>query len=142
MNKKLKTYMDILYTLYDKYVVNREYKNRSFENDDIYNKEQLKLANEIEEKEALVKEEIKNVLKEVFPEIEIVAYDSRFLERGKYKLGHLLCKNTKDKEECRTIQKYFEAETLFLIIVQRFEDLDDDIKSIIENGEKEESKNE
>lgn len=133
MNKKFKNFMDQLHTLYDKYMVNREYKNRSFDNEDKFKEEQENLASQIDELEIKIKAEIEKVISEVFPHVEIIAYDSRYFNRGKGKFGNLLCKNLVDNEEGRTIQKYFEAETYFLIIIQRFEDLDEETQNKILN---------
>ena len=133
MNKKFKNFMDQLHTLYDKYMVNREYKNRSFDNEEKFKEEQEILASQIDELEIKIKAEIEKVISEVFPHVEVIAYDSRYFNRGKGKFGNLLCKNLVDNEEGRTIQKYFEAETYFLIIIQRFEDLDEDTQNKILN---------
>lgn len=133
MNKKFKNFMDQLHTLYDKYMVNREYKNRSFDNEDKFKEEQENLASQIDELEIKIKAEIEKVISEVFPHVEVIAYDSRYFNRGKGKFGNLLCKNLVDNEEGRTIQKYFEAETYFLIIIQRFEDLDEETQNKILN---------
>lgn len=133
MNKKFRNFMDQLHTLYDKYMVNREYKNRSFDNEDKFKEEQENLASQIDELEIKIKAEIEKVISEVFPHVEIIAYDSRYFNRGKGKFGNLLCKNLVDNEEGRTIQKYFEAETYFLIIIQRFEDLDEETQNKILN---------
>lgn len=133
MNKKFRNFMDQLHTLYDKYMVNREYKNRSFDNEDKFKEEQENLASQIDELEIKIKAEIEKVISEVFPHVEVIAYDSRYFNRGKGKFGNLLCKNLVDNEEGRTIQKYFEAETYFLIIIQRFEDLDEETQNKILN---------
>ena len=133
MNKKFKNFMDQLHTLYDKYMVNREYKNRSFDNEEKFKEEQEILASQIDELEIKIKVEIEKVISEVFPHVEVIAYDSRYFNRGKGKFGNLLCKNLVDNEEGRTIQKYFEAETYFLIIIQRFEDLDEETQNKILN---------
>ena len=133
MNKKFKNFMDQLHTLYDKYMVNREYKNRSFDNEEKFKEEQENLASQIDELEIKIKAEIEKVISEVFPHVEVIAYDSRYFNRGKGKFGNLLCKNLVDNEEGRTIQKYFEAETYFLIIIQRFEDLDEETQNKILN---------
>lgn len=133
MNKKFKNFMDQLHTLYDKYMVNREYKNRSFDNEDKFKEEQKNLASQIDELEIKIKVEIEKVISEVFPHVEVIAYDSRYFNRGKGKFGNLLCKNLVDNEEGRTVQKYFEAETYFLIIIQRFEDLDEETQNKILN---------
>lgn len=133
MNKKFKNFMDQLHTLYDKYMVNREYKNRSFDNEEKFKEEQEILASQIDELEIKIKAEIEKVISEVFPHVEVIAYDSRYFNRGKGKFGNLLCKNLIDNEEGRTIQKYFEAETYFLIIIQRFEDLDEETQNKILN---------
>ena len=133
MNKKFKNFMDQLHTLYDKYMVNREYKNRSFDNEEKFKEEQEILASQIDELEIKIKSEIEKVISEVFPHVEVIAYDSRYFNRGKGKFGNLLCKNLVDNEEGRTIQKYFEAETYFLIIIQRFEDLDEETQNKILN---------
>ena len=133
MNKKFKNFMDQLHTLYDKYMVNREYKNRSFDNEEKFKEEQEILASQIDELEIKIKAEIEKVISEVFPHVEVIAYDSRYFNRGKGKFGNLLCKNLVDNEEGRTIQKYFEAETYFLIIIQRFEDLDEETQNKILN---------
>ena len=133
MNKKFKNFMDQLHTLYDKYMVNREYKNRSFDNEEKFKEEQENIASQIDELEIKIKAEIEKVISEVFPHVEVIAYDSRYFNRGKGKFGNLLCKNLVDNEEGRTIQKYFEAETYFLIIIQRFEDLDEETQNKILN---------
>lgn len=131
MNKKFKKFMEQLVTLYDKYVVNREYKNRSFDNEDSFKLEQEKLAVQIEELESEIKTEIEKMIKETFPHVEVIAYDSRYFSKAKGKFGNLLCKGLKDNEEGRVIQKYFEVETFFLILVHRFEDLNEDIQNDI-----------
>lgn len=131
MNKKFRNFMDQLHTLYDKYMVNREYKNRSFDDEEKFKIAQESLAEEIEKLEVQIKTEIEKVLVEVFPHVEIIAYDSRYFNKGKGKFGNILCKGLVDNEEGRTIQKYFEAETYFLILVQRFEDLDEETQNNI-----------
>ena len=67
-------------------------------------------------------------IKEVFPDVEIVAFDSRFFKKGQAKLGNFLCKGVKDLEEGRTIQKYFESVTYTNILITRWEDLDEESK--------------
>ena len=87
MNKKFKNFMDQLHTLYDKYMVNREYKNRSFDNEDKFKEEQENLASQIDELEIKIKVEIEKVISEVFPHVEVIAYDSRYFNRGKGKFA-------------------------------------------------------
>jgi hypothetical protein len=126
MNKKFKTLIDKIFNLYDKYMVNRQYKNRSFESIEDYDKQQEQLSIEIKAIEKIAIAEFQNVISEVFPHVEIIAYDSRFIRKDKGKFGNVLCKGLTDLEEARTVQGYFEGETYFSILIQRFEDLDEE----------------
>lgn len=131
MNKKFKNLMDKIYNLYDKYMVNRQYKNRSFESEDQYLKLQEQLAEEINEMEKIALIEFRKVFEEVFPHAEVLAYDSRHIRKGKAKFGNLLIKGLKDLEEARTLQKYFESETYFSVLIQRYEDLDEETQKTL-----------
>lgn len=130
-NKKFSNFIDRLHILYDKYMVNREYRTRSFDDEEKFKNAQENLAEQIEMLENQIKEEIEKVIVEIFPHVEILAYDSRHFNKGKGKFGNILCKGLNDNEEARTIQKYFESETYFLVLVQRFEDLDEETQDKI-----------
>ena len=115
--KNFLNYLDSYEVKYNMFCDNREYKNRSFKDEQEYKDVQYALANEIE-----------IIDKEVFPDVEIVAFDSRFFKKGQAKLGNFLCKGVKDLEEGRTIQKYFESVTYTNILITRWEDLDEETK--------------
>ena len=99
-----------------------------FKDNDDFLKTQYALAEEIEIIDKEVKSESEKIIKEIFSDVEIVAYDSRFFKKGQAKLGNFLCKGVKDLEEARTIQKYFGSVTYTNILITRWEDLDEESK--------------
>ena len=124
--KNFLNYLDSYEVKYNMFVGNREYRTRSFKDDEDFKRVQFALAEEIDLIDKEVKKESEKIIKEVFPDVEIVAYDSRFFKKGQAKLGNFLCKGVKDLEEARTIQKYFESITYTNILITRWEDLDED----------------
>lgn len=126
--KNFLNYLDSYEVKYNMFCDNREYKNKSFKDKDDFLKTQYALAEEIEIIDKEVKSESEKVIKEIFPDVEIVAYDSRFFKKGQAKLGNFLCKGIKDLEEARTIQKYFESVTYTNILITRWEDIDEETK--------------
>jgi hypothetical protein len=124
--KNFLNYLDSYEVKYNMFVDNREYRTRSFKDDEDFKRVQFALAEEIDLIDKEVKKESEKIIKEVFPDVEIVAYDSRFFKKGQAKLGNFLCKGVKDLEEARTIQKYFESITYTNILITRWEDLDED----------------
>lgn len=133
MNKKIKKYIEELYILYDKYMVNREYKSRSFKTNELFISTQHIIGEEIEKNENELFKLIQETINQFFPTVQVLRYDSRFLKKNRNLLGNVLCKNIPDKEEARTIQLYFDAETNYSISIQRLEDFDDETqKRLIE----------
>ena len=126
--KNFLNYLDSYEVKYNMFCDNREYKNRSFKDEQEYKDVKYALANEIEIIDKEVLKESEKIIKEVFPDVEIVAFDSRFFKKGQAKLGNFLCKGVKDLEEGRTIQKYFESVTYTNILITRWEDLDEETK--------------
>lgn len=124
--KNFLTYLDSYEVKYNMFCDNREYKSRSFKDQEDFLKTQYALAEEIELLDKEVKIESEKIIKEIFPNVSIVAYDSRFFKRGQSKLGNFLCKGIIDLEEARTIQKYFESVTYTNILITRWEDLDEE----------------
>ena len=124
--KNFLNYLDSYEVKYNMFVDNREYRTRSFKDDEDFKRVQFALAEEIDLIDKEVKLESEKIIKEIFPDVEIVAYDSRFFKKGQAKLGNFLCKGVKDLEEARTIQKYFESITYTNILITRWEDLDED----------------
>jgi hypothetical protein len=124
--KNFLTYLDSYEVKYNMFCDNREYKSRSFKDQEDFLKTQYALAEEIELLDKEVKIESEKIIKEIFPNVSVVAYDSRFFKRGQSKLGNFLCKGITDLEEARTIQKYFESITYTNILITRWEDLDEE----------------
>lgn len=126
--KNFLNYIDSYEIKYNMFCDNREYKSRSFKDETEFLEIQTALAEEIEIIDKEVKIESQKIIQEIFPNVEVVAFDSRYFKKGQSKLGNLLCKGVKDLEECRTIQKYFESVTYTIVVITRFEDLDEEIQ--------------
>lgn len=126
--KNFLNYLESYEIKYNMFVDNREYRNKSFKDEKEYQDIQFALANEIEIIDKEVKMESEKIIKEIFPYVEVIAFDSRFFKKGQAKLGNFLCKGIRDLEEVRTIQKYFESVTYTNILITRWEDIDEETK--------------
>ena len=116
--------------LYDKFLTNRQYKDRQFkDNEEEYMKNQQALANDIKFQEDLVSRSIQTIFKENFPKIEFIAYDSRLLyfNRAKSRIGMILVKGADDEDKI-AIQKFFQENYLTEILIDKFEDLPEEIQ--------------
>lgn len=116
--------------LYDKFLTNRQYKDRQFKDDEeSYMKNQEALANDIKFQEDLVSRSIQTIFKENFPRIEFIAYDSRLLyfNRAKSRIGVILIKNATDEDKV-AIENFFKENYLTEILINKFEDLPEELQ--------------
>jgi len=115
---------------YDKFFTNRQYKNTQFENNETeYMRQQNELANDIKKEEDQIFEILKQYFNEVFPELNLIAYDSRFVafSKSRVMLGVILVENIKDGDESKI--KRFLMENLFVEVkVDKLEDLPEEIR--------------
>ena len=114
--------------LYDKFRVNREYRTKSWSNDEDYRKEQNALVKKIEELDAKVIPEIKKIINEAYPEVEFVAFDSRFHNADEKRVGNVLIKGADSETKLLEIAAWFERNTAYTIAVFRIEDLPEDVR--------------
>ena len=116
--------------LYDKFLTNRQYKDKQFKDDEKeYMKNQQALANDIKFQEDLVSRTISTLFKEFFPKLEFIAYDSRLLyfNRAQSRLGLILVKGINEDDEMN-IKKFFRENFLMEILINKFEDLTEDLQ--------------
>jgi hypothetical protein len=113
---------------YDRFAVNRQYRNKSFKSDAEYVKAQTKLAEQIDEldKKALAK--CREVIGVLYPDIEVLMLDSRMNSVSKQSLGRLLCKGIESTTACVDVEQWFLRQTAHRIGVDRIEDLPEDLQ--------------
>ncbi len=114
--------------LYDKFRVNREYKTKSWSNEEDYLKEQNALVVKIDELDNKVIPEIKKVINEAYPEIEFIAFDSRFHNADEKKVGNVLVRGADSETKLMEIAAWFERSTAYTIEVFRIEDLPEEVR--------------
>ena len=117
--------------LYDKFLTNRQYKDKQFkDNEQEYIKNQKALANEIKFQEGLVSQTLSFIFKEYFPNLEFLAYDSRLLyfNRSESRIGLILVSGIKNDEDENNIKKFFRENFMMEILVNKFEDLPEEIQ--------------
>lgn len=114
--------------LYDKFKVNREYRTKSWSSDEEYRKDQEVLVEKIDELDAKVIPEIKKVINEAYPEVEFVAFDSRFHNADEKKVGNVLVRGADSETKLMEIAAWFERSTAYTIEVFRIEDLPEELR--------------
>ena len=95
--------------LYDKFLTNRQYKDKQFkDNEQEYMKNQKALADDIKFQEGLVSQTLSFIFKEYFPNLEFLAYDSRLLyfNRSESRIGLILVKGMIEQDE-DNIKRFF-----------------------------------
>lgn len=117
------TLLDKLDKKYTLYLINRKYKDTHFKSLEEYSDCQHKLAGEIDELTAEAKEKISDLLKNSFPEAEILIYDSSSCIKADSKLGRILVKGLKSRADGADMQSVFEQLTSMKMSVERIEDL-------------------
>lgn len=115
--------------LYDKFKVNREYKNKSWADEASYMKDQRELVEKITELDDKVKPEVVKIINEAFPEVEVVAFDSRMHSAEARRVGNVLLKGVTDRTQLIEIETWFERCTAYTIGTDRFEDLPEELKT-------------
>lgn len=132
------TYLDSLEKKYSLFYINRKYKNQSFKDNDEYVSIQNKVAQEIDAQSKEIKKSIEMVIHEVYPEVEILLYDSLSFSRASSLIGRILTKGIHSQSETFDVKAYFEKMTSTKIIVERIEDLSDDeqrkVQSLIQSS--------
>lgn len=128
--KNLKRSIESLAIKYDMYLLNRQYKNTHFKTEDEYNLIQKNLSTEIEAEERNTKNLLKEWFNENFENVKFIAYDSRFICITKeiHKIGKVLLKNSGDDKFHENINKKFNCDTDFDMIIETFEELPKEIQ--------------
>lgn len=117
--------------LYDKFLTNRQYKDKQFkDNEQEYMKNQKALADDIKFQEELVSRSIETIFKQYFPNFKFLAYDSRLLyfNRSESRLGLILVSGIKNDEDENNIKRFFKENFMMEILVNKFEDLPEELQ--------------
>lgn len=129
-------FQEMYMKLYDRFEVNRMYRERSFKNAEEYVDAQKKLAAEIEELDGKVAEKLKKLVNEGWPDAEMIAYDSRMQSFQRNVLGRILLKGLSASSQCLEVAAWIEKKTTHKVAVDRYEDLADDVKESLGEGER------
>ena len=111
---------------YEMFEVNRQYKEKDFKNEEEYLKVQQKLADEIAELDKIVGEEIKKIINDIYPEIEVLCYDSRMSSSARLVMGRVLTRGIPSNVRTLEVEMAFEKKTAHKIHVDRIEDFDEE----------------
>lgn len=131
IKNNLKNSAESLILKYNLFLTNRQYRTIHFANEEEYLKIQKDLSIEIEVLDNSIKDCLKIYFEETFPEYEFIAYDSRFINISSvnHQLGKVLIKNIANDIEVQKVEKKFMEESDLTIIVERFEELPEEIKN-------------
>ena len=122
----LKSYTTLAEQLETLFTLNRKYKDRQWKDDyQAYIEEQQKTAAKITELSAEVEKKIKEDLKKVWADAEVVAYDSRTFNILSSTLGSILVRGLKKQTDCLDLQATFYSVTGYKVKVDRLEDLEE-----------------
>lgn len=122
---------------YDKkymmFTINRAYRERSFRSEDEYVAEQRKLADEIDERDRVVEEKLAELVREAFPEVEVIKFDSRMCSAAHLLLGRTLTRGVQSNARTLEVATWIEKKTAHRVLVDRIEDFsEEDAKKILE----------
>ena len=118
---------------YNMFNVNRQYREKSFKNDEEYLKVQHKLAEEIAELDRIVGAEVEKVIHEAYPDIEVIQYDSRMNSSARLVLGRVLTRGIPTSARTLEVAAWFERKTAHKVHVDRIEDFsEEEAKKILE----------
>ncbi len=135
---------------YTLFIVNRKYKDIHWAGKpEEYLAEQQKVAEEISKLSKRVEEKIKADMATFWPDLEVVAYDSRTFSLADDRLGAILVQGLKKQSECLDVEAVFQSQTGYKLTVTRIEDLDEETRRKVEeavegeeksNGQREEGR--
>jgi len=118
---------------YNMFDINRQYREKSFESEKEYLNEQQKLADEIDQLDKVVEKEIKKIINEAYPDVEILKFDSRMSSSARLVLGRVLTKGIDSETKALEISLYFERKTSHKVHIDRIENFsEEDSKKILE----------
>ena len=123
-----KTYLELLNTNYSKFYINRKFREKSFETDEKYLEIQTQIANDIETINKEIEEQIRKIIQEQYPNVEVLLYDSRVFSRSDEHIGKILTRGIPSVSETLDVKTVFEKISNVKISIDRFEDLPEEIQ--------------
>lgn len=116
---------------YDKFKINREYKETHWPDENTYLKAQQVLLEKISDLDRKVTEEIRLIFQEVYPDVKLVLFDSRMHSYLEGYVGSTLVEGLDDDVKALELKTWFERKTAYKIDVDRFETLPEDVREKI-----------
>lgn len=110
----------------DKFAVNRKYRSSSFKDEKEYLAEQTKLAEELNRLDKAIGKNIEDVVRRVYPEVKLIAFDSRTSSFADSFLGRALLKGLESSSQRLEVEEWFQRATGMKVAVDRFEGLVDE----------------
>lgn len=124
---------------YTLFIVNRKYKDIHWAGKPAeYLAEQQRVAEEISKLSKRAEEKIKADMATFWPDLEVVAYDSRTFSLADDRLGAILVRGLKKTSECLDVEAVFQSQTGYKLTVTRIEDLDEETRKKVEEALREE----
>lgn len=114
---------------YDMFYTNRQYATMHFKTEEEYKTTQKSLATEIQLEENITRDCLEKYFSQNFPKVKLLLFDSRpiCLNDRNHRLGVCLFQNlSNDENDKNEILRMFKNDTDMTILVNRFEELDDE----------------